>query len=263
MVRPPRRRLRLGLPRSPVLRWTLVLGISFLAVEAAAFPLKKRTVGPGLEAADLFSLAVGLPLFVVLFYNLYRALKPAGPLPLALKGLAILSFALFFEGHGIHAAANDVHNAMDRLMEAARGHGHAPPDPVPGYSTVYFYDEVLGHKLAYAGLAGLFAAGLWLQFLRPQKLDREEARLAWLLTPVFGAGFAFILLEGQAAFEGLVAAPLFALALWEAQRRSHEAWSRLPLATVSVGALLWMTLFLLAWRLWFGEFAEPSHVWGI
>lgn len=262
MVRGPWRH-RPVLPRSPVLRRTCLLGLSFLLVEAVAYPFKKRTVGPGIEQADLIRFAVGVPLFALLLYLLYRALKPAGPLPLALKGLALLSFALFFTGIGVHAAANDIHNAMDRLREAARGHGHDPPDPVPGYSTVYFYDEVLGHKVAYAGLAGLFAAGLWLQFLRPQKLDPGDARGAWLLTPAFGLGFAFILLEGQTAMEGLVTAPLGALALWEAKRRSREPWSRLPLAALSFGALLWMALFLLGWWLRFGEFAEPSRLWGL
>ncbi|MEM3085742.1 MAG: hypothetical protein QXO51_08155 [Halobacteria archaeon] len=259
----PAPRRRPTLPRSPVLRRTLFLGVAFLALEAAAFPLKGRVVGPGLEAADLVSLGAGLPLLALLYYRLYRALKPAFPLPPALKWLALLSFALFFTGFGIHAAANDVHNAMDRLLGFAKGHGHELPEPVAGYSTAHFYDEVLGHKMAYAGLAGLFAAGLWLQFLRPQKLDPDEARGVWLLAPVFGFGFAFILLEGQTALEGLVVALFGPPALWEAQRRSREPWSRLPLAALSFGALLWMALFLLAWRLWFGGFAEPSVVWGI
>ncbi len=253
MVRGPTRPRRPVLPRSPVLRRFLLLGVAFVGLELAGRPFKGRLVGPGIDGADLLDLAVGFPLLALLFYLLYRALKPAGPLPLALKGLALLSFALFFEGHGFHAAANDIHNAMDRTGLASG----------PVFDLAYFHDEILGHKLTYAGLAGLFAAGLWLQFLRPQKLDPEEARGVWLWTPFFGFGFAFILLEGQTALEGLVTAPLFALALWEAQRRSHERWSRLPLAALSFGALLWMALFLLAWRLWFGGFAEPSRLWGI
>ncbi len=254
------------LPRSPVLRWLLLLVLAFVAKEAAARPLQGVVVGPGLQGADLLDMAVAVPLFSVLFYGLYRSLKPAGPLPLALKGLALLSFALFFLGYGVNAAANDVHNAMDRFLGYGYGvlgyggHPHEGPDPVPAYGLVYFYDEILGHKLLYAGLAGLFAAGLWLQFLRPQRLDPGEERLPWLLAPLLGAGFGLMLLEGQAAVEGLVVAPAALLALWEGKRRSHEPWSRLPLAATVAGALLWMLLLLLAWRWLFGGFVEPSDL---
>lgn len=247
------------LPRSPVLRWMLLLALSFLLVEALAYPFKRRTVGPGVEQADLISFAVGGPLFALLAHRLYRALLQGeatgarGDLPPGLRLLALLSFGLFFAGLGAHFAANDIHNLLDR-EGAASG---------PVFDLVYFHDELLGHKLNYAGLAGLFAAGAWLQLLRPQGLDPQEARSAWLLAPLLGAGLGFVAVEGQSAAEALAFAAGGALALRWVQARSGEPWSRLPFALVLFGALVAMALFLSAWALRFGGFPEPSKLWGI
>ena len=116
--------------------------------------------------------------------------------------IIIISIALFFVGQGMNYSANDISFELQGASQTLK-------------NLVYFYDEVFSHKLIYAGLFGLFLAGILLQISRPFKLKMhadDEITLG-VCGILYGLGLGASLIEGSSAYIGLAASIIFIPAL--------------------------------------------------
>jgi hypothetical protein len=112
----------------------------FLRIPFALYPLVS-----GQDVVDLFTPLVLAPILWLLFK--YGARRQAS----LAEELAFLAFAaIWVAGHGMHLAANSVHNLAENQAIEHTGTG--------AYQLFYFYDEHLSHTVGHAGLLGL--AGL-------------------------------------------------------------------------------------------------------
>jgi hypothetical protein len=204
-------------------RGTAAVGRAYLAFAAAFFVFHQ--IGTVL-ASDRLATAVDLATpFAVAAATaaLLSALDaPRGPV-LA----AIAAGVLYADGHGIHLAANAIHNeGVDD-------------------STVYFWDERFGHIEAVLGWLGLVAAIC--------AADRTE-RGSRLLAPgalLLGWTFFTSTVEGQTWWLVLPAAALFAA--WAVRTPR-------PLVRASAAALLIGAALIGVWAAWHGGVPEFSDL---
>ena len=115
----------------------------------------------------------------------------------------ILFLFLFLGGLAMRYVANELHMYASLLP---------PSIPIPFipqanvYFLVYFFDEVLGHKLIYLGVVGFIVSTTILQNYHGYKrfFTKKEYSAYGVLGFLFGAGIGVSSVEGQAAFEILV-----------------------------------------------------------
>ena len=142
--------------------------------------------------------------------------------------VAVAAGVLYAHGHGIHLAANSIHNeGIDN-------------------SVVYFWDERFGHIEAVLGWFGLVAALCLAE--RPAPLSRTVLALAAI---VLGWTFFTSTVEGQTWWLELPAAALFA---WWAVRE------RRPLLVASAAAFAIGALLIGTWAVWHGGVPEFSDL---
>ena len=142
---------------------------------------------------------------------------------------ALVGAGLYVQGHALDLAANSIGNA--------RG-GGAP---------VHLWDEVVGHRLWYAGL-GLLVVAL------ARAVDAAAGPVALLLAAATGLTWTTNALEGTTAVGSLAVAA--ALAGWGWRRRA-EGTGRLLLVAFGTSAAL-----LTAYGLWHLGFPAPSGAGG-
>ena len=141
---------------------------------------------------------------------------------------AVFAGVLYVDGHGIHLAANAIHN------EGITG------------DAVYFWDERFGHIEAVIGWFGLVAAVC--------AADRTE-RASRLLAPaavLLGWTFFTSTVEGQTWWLQLPAAALFAAWAWRSEPR--------PLLRASAAAFLLGAALIGIWAAWHGGVPEFSDL---
>ena len=101
--------------------------------------------GTGLCLVDFLDLLIWAPFVAVIFFLITRAISvERGGMPPLLLFFIILAGAVFFEGHGIHFAANAISNFS---------RGEVISEGLSRY--IYFYDENLGHWLIDLGFYAL------------------------------------------------------------------------------------------------------------
>lgn len=234
------------------------LVVSFLPVFV---PGRKADLYIGMALEDLLAIGVQGPFLALALWWVFRALPaPGDKRPFLLDLLLVSSLFLFLAGFGLHWATNSVHGAMDRTLGTESVHGHLS-GAAPGYGLVYFYDEILGHKMTYLGFFGLLLAGCWLQFLADTgSLNRRETALLGLVGLAGGVGGAFSALEGQTPLEGILFSGAAAAGLFLHMRRRGEEWTRRPVVAYTVMVSLLVVLLELAWFARFGGFFQPSEL---
>ena len=127
------------------------LGIASAALDLASVYIKAPAIRPGVTWGDLIDIAT--PVLLVFLYALVlRALRvippgdaprpahPAGPAPRLLVTLGGFGLVL---GHGIHVAANSIHDAITRA---------GTPDPL---GLVNWWDEHLSHFTIHGSKAAI------------------------------------------------------------------------------------------------------------
>nr|MDO8079500.1 hypothetical protein [Candidatus Freyarchaeota archaeon] len=121
----------------------------------------------------------------------------------------MLFIFLFLGGLGVRYVANELH-VYTSLINLVLP--YTPFTIVPLtftnnlYYLVYFFDEVLGHKLTYLGIIGFIVAGTILQTQHRYKriFTRRDYALYAFLGLLFGLGIGVSVVEGQAAFETII-----------------------------------------------------------
>ncbi|MEM3086671.1 MAG: hypothetical protein QXT68_05975 [Halobacteria archaeon] len=253
-----------------------VLAVSFLPI---VVPGRKADLYSGMTLEDLLAIAVQGPFLAFALWWVFRALpvqagsaaqpphasprdKPGEGRPFLLDLLLVSSLFLFFAGFGLHWAANSAHNTMDHIQGLPKIHNHS--GPAPGFGLVYFYDEILGHKMTYLGFFGLLLAGCWLQLLADTGvLSRRQTVLLAAVSVAGGVGGAFSALEGQTPLEGIVLSGAAALGLILLMRRRKEAWARRPVVFYTVATSVLIVVMELVWLARFGGFYQPSELFAI
>jgi len=231
------------------------LGVAFAALDLGSVYVKVPFLRPGITVGDLIDIVT--PLVLVFLYALVvRGLRAeakdregglarvfrAGPRLL----LTIGGFALVL-GHGMHAATNSIHDAIDR---------ERIPDP---YGLINWWDERVSHAAIDSSKMAICAGLTALE-------NRWSA--AGVSRPGAGAGLR-LLIAGAAAYgfiyfaagvEGQTVALLLpfcvAYLLWSLRRGRHFQPVRL---FYTLGALVSILLFAV-WGIWHRGFPEFSAV---
>ncbi|MBS7288538.1 MAG: hypothetical protein KIH01_07285 [Candidatus Freyarchaeota archaeon] len=115
----------------------------------------------------------------------------------------IFFFFLFLSGLAMRYTGNELHAYTSLTPPATL----LPITPQANtYFLVYFFDEVLGHKLIYLGIVGFIVSVTILQNYHGYTwpLKRADYALYGALGFLFGAGIGASSVEGQAAFEIII-----------------------------------------------------------
>jgi hypothetical protein len=145
---------------------------------------------------------------------------------------ALFAGVLYVHGHGVHLAANSIHN------EGAQG------------DAVFFWDERFSHieaVLGWFGLVGAFCLAEREAPTLPAPSNRVLAAAAVLL----GWTFFTSTVEGQTWWLELPAAALFTVAALRARR---------PLLRAAAGAFAIGAVLIGAWAIWHGGVPEFSSL---
>jgi len=146
------------------------LGIASAGLDLLAVYWKTPVIRPGVTTGDLVDIAT--PVVLVLFYALVlRALGvvPARPrLLFAMGGFGLLI------GHGIHVAANSIHDAIVRA---------GVPDPG---GLVNWWDEHVSHVTVHGSKALLCVALTALEAGRPAAAPARGSALLWIGALAYG-----------------------------------------------------------------------------
>ena len=156
------------------------------------------------------------------------ALGAARPALLA----AVAAGVLYVHGHGVHLAANSIHN-------------EGVDDPV-----VYFWDERFSHIEAVLGWFGLVAVFCLAEHVAPRSAQTSPGLLG-LASLILGWTFFTSTVEGQTWWLELAAAALFGL--WAL--RSPRPLLRAAACAFVVGAVL-----IAIWAIWHGGVPEFSDL---
>lgn len=196
--------------------------------------------------------------FVIIGYVLYKEMLRHRQIRIhpiiaehAIPWIVVISIALLFEGHGMNYGANIISHYLQGAGETLK-------------SVVFFYDEVLSHKLMFAGLFSLFAAGMLLQISRPFsfKMHKDDEVILGVCGILFGLGLAASLLEGQSPYIGLGAAIIFLpVLLFHHQKHSLKIVIRkYPLNYFLALICLTILVFFALYFSHYGSFIEPSEI---
>jgi len=143
---------------------------------------------------------------------------------------AVFAGVLYVHGHGVHLAANSIHN------EGVEG------------SVVYFWDERFSHIEAVLGWFGLVAVFCLAERVSSRS-DGSSPALLGLAALVLGWAFFTSTVEGQTWWLELAAAALFTVWALRSPR---------PLLRASAGAFAVGAVLIAVWAIWQGGVREFS-----
>jgi hypothetical protein len=190
------------------------------------------------DAVDILTPLVLLPLYWLLFHRRNMEIKTAGFV--AFAALA----ALWAMGHGMHLSANSIKHLMDGMKGTDL------------YDLAYFYDEVLSHYLWHAGIAGLSALIIFVQWRhRPE----EEGKL-WaviLAAIIYGFTYFALVIEGGTAWLGIPFAVLAIIfvAIW-----GRKGLARQPVLTFFLTGYIVAVLLFAGWGIYYMDLPQFSEV---
>ncbi len=192
---------------------------------------------------DLLDILFIFPLYLIGTYTIFRIFSPRSSY---LQYFYIFSIGLFAEGHGLHWAANAIHNSMVSGEK--------------GFQIAYFLDEVLGHLLLFSG-AFLTLISLCVMQHR-KKINIGKKDKIWLIISSIPFGFFLSIgfIEGQVIYIFLPATVLLLLFLLYYSYKSkirfeEEPFNMFILYTSSVIIVLSVIYYII-----FGSFIEPSKI---
>jgi len=229
-----------------------IIGLGSTFIKGVLIPTPVISIG------DFIDLALMAPFLAISSYLLYRIIGSTSVLSKTKKRLLellmILSFFLLFQGHGIHFAANSIHNLIDQ------GGVVVPPDI---FNLVYFYDEILGHKISYFGLFGLIASGLSLGFAHaPREISKLEIMLIGGLGLFLGLSLSVAFIEGQSIIELLILAVFVIAGILLHTRNRKLSFREIPYGTFILISMISMIIVSLVYASVFGGFIQPSELLG-
>jgi hypothetical protein len=206
-------------------------------------------LGPFLTLGDLVEL-VGSFVLVGLAWRLHHVSRaaPGHPVRSRLRasfGTLAVASMLYLCATGMHVAAN----AVTRHL--------VDPAGSPAWQAAHFFDEVLSHLLASAGLVTMSAALLVAAAAKP-----VEVHSFTVLSSAALFGFAWFVdaVEGRTVALVLPISGLAIAAILIVSRRRREGLRLNPVRLFYTLALAVALVFFLAWWAWRGGFPEFSEV---
>jgi hypothetical protein len=159
----------------------------------------------GIPLVTLLDIIITPPFAMIMFYLIYKSLitqptpdeaKPSDAKQNSIKVVLYGACICFIAGVIMHAVANVLNGFLGN-----------PVPPVGNLQiAIYFFDEVLGHKLIHAGIFAFLIGGMVLQFWHRNDLHLSKMDLfgVYFWPSAIGAVYMLTLVEGQAAFDVLV-----------------------------------------------------------
>ncbi len=158
-----------------------------------------------ISLATLLDIIITPPFAMIMFYFIYKSLisqptpneaKPSEIKKNTIKMLLYGACITFIVGVIMHAVANGLNGIAGNIVP--------PPDELQ--IAIYYFDEVLGHKLIHAGIIAFLIGGMVIQFWHRTNLQLSKVDLfgVYFWPSAIGAGYMLTLVEGQAAFDVLV-----------------------------------------------------------
>ncbi len=153
-----------------------------------------------LPLSTLLDILLAPPFLIIMFYYIYKAIT-TNPLadnsnPNERKG-NFIKFLLFGSGVVLVSGIimHGVANYLNGLVTTDLG------DPL--YVAIYWFDEVVGHKLIHLGIFAFLIGCFVIQFWH--RIDSEFSKFDWILFPFFpsaiGIVYSISAIEGQAGFD--------------------------------------------------------------
>ncbi|MGQ9722260.1 MAG: hypothetical protein ACUVXA_13170 [Candidatus Jordarchaeum sp.] len=163
------------------------------------------------EFWDLIVQAPFVALSSMVFYKVIVAEKKPKEISdkkmLMLQAFMVLSFFIFFEGHGMHFTANSVEVLIaENLPFIYLASLVFPMSNIPAqiyfwtiYPKIYYFDEMLGHQLVYTGFFLLLVSGIVLEIWTGEHKPLERIDYAAIIVAAGIAGFMVVqaVIEGQ------------------------------------------------------------------
>ncbi|MEM2146098.1 MAG: hypothetical protein QW279_12105 [Candidatus Jordarchaeaceae archaeon] len=172
---------------------------------------------------EFWDVVVQAPFFALsalIFYRVIAAEKEKEILSkrrLLLQAFMVLSFFVFFEGHGMHFTANNVEVLIaENLPFIYLASLVFPMSNISAqiyfwmlYSKIYYFDEILGHQLVYTGFLLLLVSGIVLEIWTGEHKPLERVDYVAI---VVAAGIVSFLIV-QAVIEGQFVPPAILLSV--------------------------------------------------
>ena len=193
--------------------------------------------------ADLVDILFLLPSLSILFLLLFREFGGAEN---RYRYLFYLFLIVMIEGHGIHWAANMIHNSM---LPGERG-----------YDTAYFLDEILGHVIFFSGV---YLSLLYITYLRlgmTCQLTPDDRLMILLSSLVVGYAFSLSTIEGQIIIPfliivGVTLGVMMLISRWKRWNVLDDAWT-----SFVVQMFIFFYIFSILYYITFGSFRQPSEI---
>ncbi len=174
-------------------------------------------VFPLCEFWDLIIQAPFIALSAMVFYKVIVSEKAKGvsnKKMLVLQAFMVLSFFIFFEGHGMHFTANNVEVLIaENIPFIYLASLVFPMSNIPAqiyfwtlYPKIYYFDEMLGHQLVYTGFLLLLVSGIVLEIWTGEHESLERVDYAVIIIAAGIAGFLVVqaVIEGQFVPQAIV-----------------------------------------------------------
>ncbi|MBS7249040.1 MAG: hypothetical protein KIH08_00380 [Candidatus Freyarchaeota archaeon] len=219
------------------------------------------------EFWDIIVQAPLVGLFAMVFYRVIVSEKPqkiSDKRMLLLQAFMVLSFFIFFEGHGMHFTANNIEVLMAENLPFIHLASLIFPLSNPTaqmyfwtvYSKIYYFDEMLGHQLVYTGFLLLLISGMILELWIGERKPLRRADYIVIIASGGVAGFLVVqaVIEGQFVPQSIVLSiGIFVIFLLASKGRASLKESPFTLFVI-ISAIL-----LLAGLLIYGLATDPVY----
>ncbi len=169
------------------------------------------------EFWDLIVQAPFIALATMVFYKVIVSEKAKGlsdKKMLLLQAFMVLSFFIFFEGHGMHFTANSIEVLIaENIPFIYLASLVFPISNIQAqiyfwtlYPKIYYFDEMLGHQLVYTGFLLLLVSGIILEIWTGEHEPLERVDYAAIIVAAGIAGFLVVqaVIEGQFVPQAIV-----------------------------------------------------------
>lgn len=169
---------------------------------------------------EFWDLMVQAPFFALSAMVLYKVIaakkekEGSNKRMLLLQAFMVLSFFIFFEGHGMHFTANNIEVLIaENLPFIYLASLAFPISNIPAqiyfwtlYSKIYYFDEILGHQLVYTGFLLLLVSGIILEIWTGEHKPLGRYDYAAIIVAAGIVGFLIVeaVIEGQFVLPAIV-----------------------------------------------------------
>ncbi|MEM3588180.1 MAG: hypothetical protein QXO71_12780 [Candidatus Jordarchaeaceae archaeon] len=162
---------------------------------------------------EFWDIIVQAPFFALSTLGFYKVIaveknrKISDRKMLLLQAFMVISFFIFFEGHGMHFTANNLEVLIaENLPFIYLASLVFPVGNIPAqiyfwtlYPKIYYFDEILGHQLVYTGFLLLLVSGIALEAWTGKHKPLERGDYLAVIVAAFIVGPLIVeaVIEGQ------------------------------------------------------------------